>query len=400
MQTRFNLPPHGPVVFAASLPSDIEIEFTDENVDEINFDDAPDFAAISIMLTAQVERAKVISTEFKKKGIPVIIGGIAAMLHSEELIEFCDSIFLGETEGIIGALIDDLKKGVLKKKYDFRNQLPDIAIVGTAKREILNQDKYYYRGVKMLDLVHASRGCRFDCFPCCAPFLGGKKFRPRPIEKTIEEVKAVDNNRLFFVDNSLSQNYDWEKELFNALIPLNKKWVSHPIDNSDELLSLAYKAGCWYVYQAVFDTSEVIRKRIKNYHDHGIAVEATVILGLDNHDFDYIKRLVDFLIEVQLDLAEFTIMTPFPHTPIRTELEKQGRILSNNWDEYTCDRVVFQPKKMTMQELQNAYYYAWETFYKDCSQELKMGELHRKIIAREMEDGSYKRVRSMRKNNG
>ncbi|OGV53123.1 MAG: radical SAM protein [Lentisphaerae bacterium GWF2_44_16] len=388
-QTPFNLPPHGPVVFAATLPEDVHVYFADENVEALDLDDSPDMVALSVMLTAQLPRAFAIADNYRKRKIPVIAGGIAAMLHSEEMSSHVDSVFMGEAEGYIGLLINDFKNKQLKPLYDFMKTPPDINIVGTAKREILKRELYQYRGVKMLDLIHASRGCRFNCFPCCTPFLGGRKFRPRPIEKVVEEIKAIDNGRLFVVDNSLAQDYGWEKELFQALIPLKKKWVSHPIEEDDELLELAYKAGCWYVYQAVFDTSDHIRNRIKRYHEHGIGVEATVILGMDEHDADYIKRLVDFLLEVKLDIAEFTIMTPFMHTPIRARLEEEKRIFCSDWSEYTCDRVVFQPKKMSPSELQDIYYYAWDTFYAKSSPELKMGELFRKVMEREMNDGTF-----------
>lgn len=391
-QTPFNLPPHGPVVFAAEVPPEIELEFVDENIDELNLEDAPDLIALSVMLTAQLPRAFEIARHYRKKGVPVIAGGIAAMLHSQEMAQEVDSVFLGEIEGRFEKVIEDFKKKNLSPIYDFLKDPPPTDIINTARREILNHEGYAYRGVKMLDLVHASRGCRFNCFPCCTPFLGGRKFRPRPISKVVEEIKSIDNNRLFLVDNSLSQDYEWEKELFEALIPLKKKWVCHPIENDDHLLELAYKAGCWYVYQAIFDTSDVIRNRVKNYKNHGISVEGTIILGTDNQDVDYIKRLVDFLLEIDLDIAEFTIMTPFMHTPVRAELEKEGRILNSDWAQYTCDRVVFQPKQMTCSQLQDMYYYAWETFYAGKSQELRMGELFRKVISREVEDGSYQPV--------
>jgi radical SAM superfamily enzyme YgiQ (UPF0313 family) len=391
MQTPFNLPPHGPVVFAAEVPSEIDLEFVDENVDELTLDDSPDIVALSIMLTGQLPRAFEIADHYRQKGVPVLAGGISAMLHSEEMSEHVDSVFLGEVEGRLKKVFEDFRKGSPAPVYDYLKERPDIGLVNTARREILNHDRYAYRGVKMLDLVHASRGCRFNCFPCCTPFLGGRKFRPRPLDKVIEEVKAIDNNRLFFVDNSLAQSHEWEEALFNALIPLKKKWVSHPIENDDHLLELAYKAGCWYVYQAIFNTSDVIRDRIRNYKDHGISVEGTILLGTDNQNLDYIKRLIDFLLELELDIAEFTILTPFLHTPIRRQLEKENRILSNDWSEYTCDRVVFQPKNMTCNELQEIYYYAWETFYKESSWELRMGELFRRVVKREIEDGTYQR---------
>jgi radical SAM superfamily enzyme YgiQ (UPF0313 family) len=130
---------------------------------------------------------------------------------------------------------------------------------------------------------------------------------------------------------------------------------------------------------------------VERYRDFGIGVEGTVILGTDDQDEDYIKRLVDFLMEIRLDVAEFTILTPFPHSPIRAQFESEGRILSNDWSQYTADRVVFQPKKITPERLQELYFYAWDTFYADGGYQIKMGELFRKIIRREVEDGTYRR---------
>ena len=149
--------------------------------------------------------------------------------------------------------------------------------MGTARRKILDRDLYNYRGVQMVDLVHASRGCKFNCFPCCSGYLGGRNFRPRPVDKVVEELDAIQNNRLFVVDNSLAQDKDWLIELFTAMIPLKKKWVSHPILYDEEVIKLAAEAGCWYVYQAIFDTSDMIRDRIKMLQDYGIGVEGTII---------------------------------------------------------------------------------------------------------------------------
>ena len=204
-------------------------------------------------------------------------------------------------------------------------------------------------------------------------------------------MEAIQNNRLFIVDNSLAQDRQWLKDLFTAMAPLKKKWVSHPILDDDEILDLAAEAGAWYVYQAVFDTSDVIRNRIRRLKEYGIGVEGTIILGTDDQDEDDIKRLVDFLLEVELDVAEFTILTPFLHSPIRAQFEKQGRILCNNWRDYTADKVVFQPAKMTPEKLQELYYYAWDTFYAGGSHALKMGKLFKDVMLREMDDGTYRR---------
>jgi radical SAM superfamily enzyme YgiQ (UPF0313 family) len=392
-QPQFNLPPHGPVVFAAALSDDVEISFCDEHVQELDFDEDADLIALSVMLTCQVPRAWEIADQYRANGKQVVFGGIGTMLHAAETMEHADAVFVGEAEGRFDAVIEDFKRGQLKRVYDFSNDHPDMGLVKTARRDILDRKLYNFRGVQMVDLVHASRGCRFNCFPCCTPFLGGRSFRPRPLDQVVREIESIDNNRLFIVDNSLAQDDDWLKALFREIAPLKKKWVSHPIKDDDEILDLAAEAGCWYMYQAIVDTSDYIRRRISRVKERGIGVEGTVLLGLDEHDRDYVKRMVDFLLSVDLDLAEFTVLTPFPGTPIRERLEKEGRILHSDWIHYTGGEVVFQPRRMSVESLQEMYEYAWEAFYASCSKEIQMAKLYLKVLEMEKKDGTYKRVR-------
>lgn len=391
-QPSFHLPPHGPVVFAATVPREVDLTFCDEHVQPLDLSDSPDLVALSVMLTCQMPRAWEIADCYRARGIPVIFGGIGTMLHAEETRAHADSLFLGEAEGRFDAIIDDFRRKQLRPLYDFRGNHPDTALIGPARREILDRPRYNFRGVQMVDLVHASRGCKFNCFPCCTPFLGGRSFRPRPIERVVEELAGIDNNRIFFVDNSLAQDDAWEKDLFRAIAPLKKKWISHPIKDDDEILDLAAQAGCWYVYQAIVDTSDCIRKRVRRLKDRGIGVEGTIILGMDDHDEVRIKRLVDFLMEIELDLAEFTVLTPFPHSAIRQELAEQGRILHNDWARYTGGDVVFRPARMTPDKLQELYEYAWKTFYGTLTKEVKMAKLFLRVIEREVRDGTYRPI--------
>ena len=389
-QTTFNLPPHGPIVFAASLPDYVDVSFTDENVEDINFDEECDVVAISMMLSTQVKRGWEIAGEYHKRGKIVLFGGISTMLHAEETLQYADAIFLGESEGRMEEVFNDLINGKLKKVYNYMNQQPDINLVGIARRDLLKRNLYNHKGVQMVDLFHASRGCHFSCYPCAVSYLGGRKFRPRPIDKAIEELASIDNNRVFIVDNSLAQDTEWEKELFKAMIPLKKKFISHTIEDNPEVLDLAAQAGSWYVYQAVFDTSNYIKERIKRYHDYGIGVEGTILLGLDNQSEDDIKKLIDFLLEINLDLAEFTVLTPFPHTKVYDDLMRQDRIFDRDWNHYNAGQVVFTPKQMTPEKLQELYEYAWKSFYQDESQEQKMFKLLTDVMLREMNDGTFR----------
>jgi radical SAM superfamily enzyme YgiQ (UPF0313 family) len=395
-QPEFHLPPHGPVCFAAAVPPEVELTFVDEHVQTLDFSDPVDLVAMSVMLSCQMPRAWEIADQYRSMGIPVIFGGIGAMLHFEETMDHADAVYLGEVEGRFDEVLSDFRQGKLKRLYDYFNKHPAMNLIGPARRDILDRPRYNFRGVQMVDLIHASRGCRFNCFPCCAQFLGGRQFRPRNVDDVAEEISRIDNNRFFFVDNSLAQNDDWEKALFKAIAPLKKKWISHPIKDDPEILDLAVEAGCWYVYQAIVDASDFMRQRVKRLKERGIGVEGTVILGCDDHDEDYTKRLVDFLLEIELDLVEFTIMTPFPHSPVRADMEKDGRILHNDWIRYTGDNVVFKPAKMSIQKLEDLNEWAWEEFYRDQTKEVRMAKLYLKVLEKERADGTYKRVRPAR----
>lgn len=392
-QTLFNLPPLGPSTMAAALPEDVIVDFIDENVQELNFNDPADMVGVSMMITAQIKRGWAIAAEYRKRGIPVIFGGVATMLHADETLEHADSVFLGEAEGRMEEVIADFRNGQLKKLYNYLPKPPDIGIIGPARRDILNQDLYYHKGIRMVDLFQASRGCRFACYPCAASYLGGRHFRPRPFDRVAEELDSIQNNRLFVVDNSLAQDKQWEKELFKMMIPFKKNWCSHTIDDDPEILDLAAQAGAWYVYQAVIDGSDYIRKRIQRYHDFGIGVEATVLLGMDNQSADDILRLVDFLLEVELDLAEFTVMTPFPHTKAWDDMVRDNRIIDSDWNNFNAGKVVFKPLKMSPDKLQELYHYAWDQFYKNETQEQKMFKLIMKVMERERKQGTYQPVR-------
>ncbi len=367
---------------AACIPPWVEVTFVDENVQSVPLDRHWDFVGISVMLTAQLPRAFEIAAHFMSMGVEVICGGIAAMLHADEVRRHCSSLFYGEVEGRLEEVFDDKAKGRLKPLYDYNGNFPPMESVGPARRSIIDYARYEHKGVRMADLFHASRGCRFNCFPCCTPFLGGRKFRPRPMARVEEELSQIDNDRLFVVDNSLAQDKQWELDLFQTMIPFNKVWCCHPIQDDDEVLKMAARAGAWYVYQAIFDTSDYIRNRIRRYKSYGIGVEGTVILGTDEQDEESIRRLVDFLIEEELDLAEFTVLTPFAHTPIRAQLAGQGRILTDDFSAYTADRVVFKPKNMTPSTLERMYHYAWETFYRSEPQTYKMYKLFKRLSGR------------------
>jgi len=373
----------------------------------------------------------------KERGddMPFVIGGGPCVYNVEPIADFFDFFVIGEGEEVVLEIADAFiawdaagrmggRAGFLTRLlavdgiyvpafyepvYDaagnfralrplhpdarpviYKRVVRDMNAVVTAEHPIVPYMDIVHNRIMMELFRGCSRGCRFSCYPCAVTYLGGRIFRPRPMDKVIEDLASIDNNRLFIVDNSLAQNKQWEMDLFREMIPFKKKWISHTIEDDPKVLDLAAQAGAWYVYQAVYDTSNYIRERVKRYHDHGIGVEGTILLGLDNQSEDDIKRLIDFLLEIDLDLAEFTVMTPFPHTKGYDDYLRQGRIFDFDWDHYNAGQVVFHPKQMSAERLQELYEYAWDTFYHDESQEQKMFRLFTQVVMREMEDGTFR----------
>ena len=258
-----------------------------------------------------------------------------------------------------------------------------MAEVPDPRRDLHDKKQFYsHKGWELVDLVETSRGCRFSCAPCCTPFLGGRVHRIRPLDRVLGDIARC-SPLLFLVDNSLEQDVAYQKTLFSAMAGMGKRWVSHPISVEPEVLRLARDAGAWYVYHAIYTISDKIRDRVRMLHDHGILVEGTILLGLDEHDEDFLKRFIDFLLTIELDVAEFTVLTPFPHTEVARRLEAEGRILSRDWSLYDAGHVVFQPRLLSPDALQRLYEEAWRAFHAEQSQALRMSKLLLPVLREE-----------------
>jgi radical SAM superfamily enzyme YgiQ (UPF0313 family) len=378
-QSPFHLPPLGLIQVAACAPPDVEVSVTDETVEEIDFEGNYDLVGISSMLTCSAPRGWAIADEFRARGVPVVMGGMHVALCPEECLQHADAVVLGEGEGLVEELIADFRRGELKRLYG-REGFLNMAGVPDPRRDLYDKKAHYsYKGWELMDLVQTSRGCRFNCSPCTVPRLRGHEHRIRPWEHVQGDLDDC-TDLVFIVDNSLEQNPEYEKELFRHLRDTGKRWVSHPISPEPENLKAAREAGCWYVYHAIYTISDKIRDRVKRFHDHGIAVEGTILLGLDHHTEDFIKRFTDFLLSIELDLAEFTVATPFPNTPFYDEMAAEGRIIDHDLSHYNAATVVFKPRQMSPERLQELYQEAWRCFYAEESQSARMSRLFMNLM--------------------
>lgn len=361
-------------IVAALTPSSIEVTIKDENVEPINFDNHVDLVGITA-LTPTATRAYEIADEYRRRGVTVVLGGIHPSLVPDEAIGHADAVLVGEAEGVWQEMLSDFQTGKLKKFYQ-SSEKPSLIDLPLPRRDLANNGAYVN-----IPKVETSRGCPFNCSFCSTTVFFGKKIRYRPVEDVVKELKAVKPKFVFFTDNNIVGNHKYAKELFRALIPLRIKWLSQGSLNfvrDEELLRLAQKSGCVGMLigfeslsqeaihgagKAVVNRVEEYTKAIKKLHRHRIGTIGCFVFGFDEDDEGLFKRTAKFVKRYNVDTAQFTLLTPFPGTTLREQMEKEGRIFHNNWQKYDSTTLVFQPKIMPPKEFRKRFDWAcWKVY--------------------------------------
>lgn len=366
-------PPLNLAIIAALTPPDIEVEIIDENLEDINYDTDADLIGITVM-TAAANRAYKIADRFRSLGKKVVLGGMHVTALPDEAQKHADAVCVGEAENYWQELIEDYKQKQLKPRYGPGERLTSFW-TPFARRDLFKSDRYIIKNT-----LQTTRGCPFICDFCTVSQFFGRTYRFRPIADIVEEVKQFSNQLVAFVDDNIVGHFKRAKELFKALIPLNIKWVSQAsinIAKDDELLELAAASGCiglFIGFESLVDENlkamrknvnkiSFFEKAIKKIHSYGIAIEGAFIFGLDEDNESVFKRTVKFAKRMRLEAAQFGILTPFPGTGLFKKLAEEKRIFDFNWSHYDIARVVFQPKKMSAQTLQDGFNWAWREFY-------------------------------------
>jgi len=172
------------------------------------------------------------------------------------------------------------------------------------------------------------------------------------------------------------EDVEYAKALYRAMIPLRMRWVglaTTRIAMDTELLDLAAQSGCRglligfeSISQATleethkgFHKAQDYAEVVKRLHDHGIGIQGCFVFGFDNDDESVFERTVEFVDKIKIDLPRYAVMTPFPGTGYFRRLEAEGRLLHKNWSLYDVEHVVFQPRHMTPERLQEGLEWAW-----------------------------------------
>jgi radical SAM superfamily enzyme YgiQ (UPF0313 family) len=367
----------GLLILATFMKKDFDLTFIDENRSTINYDSNYDLVAISCM-TQQSTRAYQIADEFRKRKIKVIIGGIHPTLLREEAKLHADSVFVGEVENTWEEFRKDFFSNNIKSFYINESQC-DLKNSPIPSYELLNPNDY------RVVWVQTTRGCPHKCEFCVSSNIFGSKFRHKKIEQVVEEIEKIKSIwkkpiMISFADDNMFVNRKYSNELLHALIPLKIRWFAQTdisVAQDNDLLTLMKKSGASILFigfetitkkgLSIIDQTSWKPKQLKNYESsikqiqsHGIGIMGAFIVGLDTDTKRSFNNISKFIIKNHIYASQITILTPFPGTRLRERLEKEGRILSSNWEKYTIWDAVLKPKNMTVKELESG----WLSIYK------------------------------------
>lgn len=359
-----------PLIFstiAALTPTGVELEFHDGMKHPIP--EVLDVDAVAVTVeTFAARSAYQIADAQRARGIPVILGGYHVTLCPDEVARHADAVVLGEAEDTWPELLSDLANGQLQAQYRSSNDSPfDLPV---ARREPFNRRDYPPLGV-----LQFSRGCRYSCEFCAIHAFYGHHVRTKSIETIVAEVASRPERVLFFADDNLFADRDRARELFEALIPLRKRWVcqiSMDVARDRDLLRLMRRAGAMMVLigfesldkanlrqmrkganRGASDYAEVIG----NIRRAGLMIYGTFVIGYDHDTVLTGPQLVDFAVRNGFSIANFNPLMPMPGTPLFTRLRDEGRLLHDQWwldPDFRYGDAMFTPAAMTPAELTRA----------------------------------------------
>jgi radical SAM superfamily enzyme YgiQ (UPF0313 family) len=374
-QKRIHLPGLTLPMLAAVTPDHWDIRLLNETVEDVPYDEHWDLVGITGMGSGLV-RAWQIGDEFRRRGVRVVIGGIAASLMGADVsLAHADAVVLGEAEETWPVVIADAEAGRLSAVYAMRRR-PPIETLPLPRYDLMNPRRYgYWRPVQ------ATRGCPYTCDYCSITAYFEQRYRKRPVDQVIRDVreaKRVGTRYIAFIDDNIGVDWNYCRELWEALIPEKIRWMSQcslHIADRPEMLKLAHRSGCRLLSFGVESTSEASLKEhdkewnrpgrygaaIAAIRRHGIEVSTEMIIGMDGDDDTVFERTYAFIMDNRISVPRVHIMTPIPGTPLHRRLAQENRLIDVDFEQYTGGTVTFRPRHIDPVKLQTEY---WKLYHR------------------------------------
>lgn len=349
-------------IIKSLTPSRHEIDFIDERAEKLPEKIDSDIIAFSVE-TFTAKRAYILARKYKNDKNIIVMGGFHASVMSDEMLEYADSVIIGDAEGAWGEFLSDCESGFPKRKY-YSGEDCSISALQTDER--VYKHRYYNIGVYQI-----SRGCKFNCDFCSIKTMY-KQVRSKPPKVVAEELSRMREKIIFFADDNIFADKRAALALFKAIAPLKKRWacqISMDAARDDEILRAMKDSGCFMVLMgfeslnadslremhksanAAADYSEVISRVYK----YGILIYGTFVLGCDGDLPDVFQKTYEFAVRNKLSITNFNPLIPMPGTGVYARLEGEGRMRYEKWwlsDKYRYGETAFIPKNMSPEELQ------------------------------------------------
>jgi radical SAM superfamily enzyme YgiQ (UPF0313 family) len=357
---------------AAITPKQHTVSVVNERYTKIEYDTAYDVVLINFV-TSTAPRAYEIADIFRKNGIIVVLSGFHASGLPEEAKLHADSVLIGRNEYGWLTILQDIEQKKLQSfyhapPYNNSTRLPPTDI--------------NLPGFVLTGALEATRGCPYHCEFCPETNIqGDTSFYKRPLQEVIDEIKTIPQKTLMFYDTSLTIDPSYTKELFKKMKGLHKRFFCNGnvdvLAHDKELVRLSKEAGCvaWLVgfesiSQCTLDAVgkktnmvEEYRQAIQNIHEYHMVVIGEFMFGFDTDTPYVFEKTLNAIKDLKIDVADFTILTPFPGTPLFNRLDAEKRILTKDWKYYNMGNVVFKPKQMTPQALLLGVQQTYAEFY-------------------------------------
>ena len=385
-----SLPSLGLLTLASHTPENWEVvyreldKYSESEVEEI-ININPAIIAFS-SLTARINETYSLSCKFRALGFTTIIGGLHVSALPEEGMKYADCIVQGEAEIIWETLLKDFEKKQLKTLYSSitnQNYTFHFNSSRIPKYELLDIAKYNRL------TIQTTRGCPLHCNFCAASrTISSYKKKPvNQIEKELNKIFEIwDRPFIELADDNTFIDKLWSKELLKLFGKYKMKWFTETdisVAYDDELLELLAKSNCAQILIG-FETSEAKGlkgidksnwkfKQFNNYlmaidkiQSYGISVNGCFILGFDTDTKETFKQTELFIRDSNLSEVQITILTPFPNTFLYNQLNRENRLLTENyWDKCTLFDVNFIPKNFTVAELENNFQELMQNVYSE-----------------------------------
>ncbi len=364
---------------ASLVPAEIPVEIWDENLEPLDEKlrqlGKNDLVGITSK-TLAIESAQRFARIAHEAGVlAVVVGGAHATLAPEDVAGWADSVVTGEAYRTWPRIIQDFINDDLKSRYHDSEwcDLAGVAPITDRVIQMMDENRRYW--TPMLEIT---RGCPRNCSFCTAIRVSGNKMRLRPVDEVIEEIERRQLKRFFLTDDNFGltfrTNPEYVERVFRALakLPLHG-WTTQAeilIADYPDLLALAREANLDKVFLG-FETVNPANRRelsgkgkamtsqyrevIKKIHAYDIGVVGLFVYGFDHDTPQTLLDTWEFARDSQLDSLSMTILTPYPGTPFREQLIQEDRLIDRPWRYYDTAHLVYTPKNMTVQELEQSY---------------------------------------------